>query len=110
VSTSSAAIAPWRRALNTLGGLAFLAGLAYCTYRYSTVDDRVQAACSEITPGMTQEQVEAIASEKGLSASRVAQDITFIVAPETLGDDFACRLSWRSGFVESSVYRGPREP
>jgi hypothetical protein len=109
VRTSSVAMPRWRRTLNTVGGLALLSGLGYCTYRYSTVDDRVQAACSEIIPGMTFSQVEAIASGKGLTASKGTEDISFVVATETLGDDFKCRISWKQGVVESSTYRGPRE-
>jgi len=109
VRTSSVAMPRWRRTLNTVGGLAFLSGLGYCTYRYSTVDDRVQTACSEIIPGMTFSQVEAVASAKGLNASKGIHDTSFVVAPETLGDDFTCRISWKEGVVESSTYRGPPE-
>jgi hypothetical protein len=96
-----------KRLLNAVVGLAFLGGLGFCTYKYATVEDRVKAACAEIFPGMTLSQVRVVASSTGLTASNVADNVSYVVAPETLGADFECRLSWNQGVVESTRYRGP---
>jgi hypothetical protein len=97
----------WRRVLNTIAGLAILAGLGYCTYRYAAVEDRVRAACSEVLPGMTLAEVKALAAAKALDATAIYKDLSYVVAPETLGDDFRCTVSWQAGVVASSKYQGP---
>ena len=103
---SASPVPPWRRRLNLIGGIVFLSSLGYCGYRYATVDNRVRAACSQISAGMTMSQVKVIASSKGLEARSRVSDFSFVVAPETMGD-VGCRLAWKSDLVASSQYDGP---
>jgi hypothetical protein len=91
-----------------MGGIVILSGLGYCGYRYATVGSRVRAACSEFASGMTMSQVKAIASSKGLDTLSGVSNVSFVVAPETMGE-LGCRLTWKSDLVASSQYEGPAD-
>jgi hypothetical protein len=98
----------WRRRLNFIAGLAILAGLGFWLYRGITAEGRVKATCDDITAGMTVAQVQSIASSKGLDARGPIGNVSFVVAPETMGE-LGCRLTWISGVVVSSQYDGPAD-
>jgi len=105
-TSSNQRMSPLRRRLNMIAGIAILGGLGFWGYRGMTAEGRVRNACSEITSGMTMAQVKAIASGKGLEARAPVTGVSFVVAPETLGE-FGCRLNWNSGVVASSQYDRP---
>jgi hypothetical protein len=109
VGTSDASRMPiWRRRLNLLGGIASLSLLGYWGYRAVTLEDRVKSACSEIVTGMTMPQVKSVASAKGLDARSRTSDVSFVVAPESMGE-VGCRVTWKSELVTSSQYDGPTD-
>jgi hypothetical protein len=92
--------------LNTVAGLVLLGLLGFCVARYATVGSRVRSACAQIKPGMNMPDVTAIGESKWLKVYPIREDISFVVAPETMGE-LGCRIDWSGGVVVTSRYDGP---
>jgi hypothetical protein len=93
---------PWRRRLNTIGGLAILGSMAYCTGLYATAESRVSRVCAKFTRGMDLPTATTIAKSHDMNAPRDAP-VTFVAEIATFGRH-ACKLEFKEGILERSTY------
>ena len=91
-----------RQAINSAVGLAFLCGIAYCSYGYFTAESRVKAACAAIPAGATLESLKQFASSHGLSAPS-GRDPDFLVETRTFGR-YGCKIHLKNGAVTHAEY------
>ncbi len=97
------ALVKLRQAINTVAGLAFLGGLAYCSYGYFTAESRVKATCAAIPVGLTLQSLTQFASSHGLSAPSGRVDSEFLVETRTFGR-YGCRVHMKNGVVALAEY------
>ena len=91
-----------RQALNSVAGLAFLGGLAYCSYGYLTAESRVKALCAAIPIGSTPEALARFVSSHGLSAHS-GQNPIFLDETRTFGR-YGCKVQTTNGVVTQAEY------
>jgi hypothetical protein len=96
------ALVTLRQAINSAAGLAFLGGLAYCSYGYFTAESRVKAVCAAIPAGATLKSLTQFASSHGLSAPS-GRDPDFLVETRTFGR-YGCKEHMKNGVVTQVEY------
>ncbi len=92
-----------RQAINSAAGLAFLGGLAYCSYSYLTAESRVKGICAAIPPGSTLQSLTEFASSHGLNAPSGRSDVVIMAEARTFGR-YGCKAHLKNGVVTLVEY------
>ncbi|QGX03641.1 hypothetical protein [Beggiatoa leptomitoformis] len=94
----------FRKAINTIFGIAILGGISYYTYNFASAESRIRAVCAEIQQGMTTKELQAFALTHGLSSFKLKESgINYVVETKTYGR-FGCKVITESGFIKESEY------
>ena len=93
----------FRKLINHMAGIFFLAGIFYIGYGFATAENRVRKLCSEISAGIQFSEVAEFAATHGLSIPKNMEGPTFIVETRTFGR-YGCRVVMASGYVQSVSY------
>lgn len=97
-------IKPWKLAASTIG-LALLLYIAYFMYSMATGKERMTGVCSQISPGMTIDQLLKLAEDNGLGPRRFNTDtkLAYLAESRSFGRH-ACRIELNGGIVISATY------
>jgi hypothetical protein len=92
-----------RKHLNTVAGLALLAGLAYAFWPFVMGRGEMQDFCRTLQPGLSLSQVEASASARGYTVTAPIKSRAFVLSQRSFGR-FNCELRFGASGLESVEY------
>jgi hypothetical protein len=92
-----------RKSLNTILGLALLAGFAYLIYPFIAGRSQMQGFCAGLKIGATQKEIERAVSDRGYRVIFEKEQFGFVHDTRSFGR-FLCEVKLSDGRLASAIY------
>lgn len=94
---------PIRRVLNRAFGLILLGGIAFGAWSFGGAEHRVRQVCSDIRPGMSLDELNALARDKGFNQVHKSPGVVHLAESRSFGR-WGCEVAFEAGRVASARY------